>query len=178
MNPIDPVVHHLLQLGGGLLFGFAAVHKLRDPAAFRSALAGYRLLPDGLVAPVARGLPWLELGLAAALLLPASTPLAAWSAAALLALYAGAVGVNLARDRREIDCGCGGAGGSRPLGASLLVRNGVLIAALLFLLEPVSERGLTALDMATLIFATGCLALLYAAIDVALANGARRREAF
>ena len=178
MSAIDPVVHHLLQLGGALLFGFAAAHKLRDPAAFRSALAGYRLLPDGLVAPVARGLPWLELGLAVALLLPTSTSLAAWLAAALLALYAGAVAANLARGRREIDCGCAGAGGSRPLGSSLLVRNALLIVALLLLSTPVVERSFSALDIATLVFATITLALLYAAIDVALANGARQREAF
>ncbi len=175
---VDPLVHHLLQLAGALLFASAALHKLRDPAAFRSALAGYRLLPDALVPATARGLPAAELGVAAALLVPALTPVGAAAGAAMLALYAAAVAINLLRGRREIDCGCGGVGGSRPLGASLVARNVLLVLALSALFAPVVERPFSPLDVWVLGLATGTFALLYAAVDVALANAARQREAF
>ena len=44
-----------------------------------------------------------------------ATPHAAAAAALLLALYAGAIGVNLARGRRDIDCGCGGPASRQPI---------------------------------------------------------------
>lgn len=42
--------------------------KLRDPAAFRSSVAAYKILPEGLVTPVARSLPPLEVAIAIMLL--------------------------------------------------------------------------------------------------------------
>jgi hypothetical protein len=169
---VDPLIHHLLRVGGALLFAAAAAHKLRGRASFQSALAGYRLLPASWARPAARTMPWLELGLASALLYSAS---AAWAGAALLATYAAAIAINLLRGRAGIDCGCGGPGGSRPLGLSLVVRNLVLAALLLLSTAPVVARGWTALDSFHLAVATLAAALLYTAIDVALANASRQR---
>ena len=172
---VDPLVHHLLRVGGALLFAAAAAHKLRGLPSFQSALAGYRLLPPAWAAPAARLIPVLELAVAVGLLLPGLTAPAAWAAAAVLAIYAGAVAINLLRGRREIDCGCGGPGGDRPLGVSLVVRNLVLIWGLLVTTAPVAPRAWTGLDTIHLLFAAVAALLLYSAIDVALANASRGR---
>ncbi|MCP3984833.1 MAG: methylamine utilization protein MauE [bacterium] len=177
MSPVDPIVHHLLRLGGALLFGSVAAHKFRSPADFQSALAGYRLLPAGIVPVAARGLLWLELAVAVALVVPASARIGAAAGASLLVLYTGAIALNLIRGRREIDCGCAVSGGPRPLGGSLVVRNVVLIAGLVMLLAPVVPRELTRMDVGMIPLATGMLAILYSAIDQSLANSARKREA-
>lgn len=44
----------------GLLFVLAGVTKVANPR-FRSIVNSYGLLPDGLVPPVARWLPWFEI---------------------------------------------------------------------------------------------------------------------
>jgi hypothetical protein len=178
VSGLDPFVHQLLSLGGLLLFASAALHKLRDPLSFRSAVAGYRLLPNALVGPVSRAIPWLELCTAGAFLIPAAAHRAEWLGVTLLVISAVAISANLARGRREIDCGCGLAGGARPLGVSLLLRNVVLIQGLLALLLPVAARPWSVIDTAVLLPATGTLILLYAAVDVALANSFRQREVF
>ncbi len=171
MIHVDPLVRQGLLLGGALLFGFAALHKLREPAAFREALGDYALLPRRAVAPLARLTPLVELALALAL--AGGLPWSGAAGAALLSLYSGAIAINLLRGRRGIDCGCGGAGGPRPLGVSLLVRNGAVAGALLLASAPATPRALGELDLVLLALGTTTLVLLYAAVDLALANSAR-----
>ncbi|MGH7291189.1 MAG: MauE/DoxX family redox-associated membrane protein, partial [Myxococcota bacterium] len=65
---LDPALGLALRGGLALLLGTAAWHKLRDLGAFRDALAGYRLLPDGLVGVAALVLVAAELASACALL--------------------------------------------------------------------------------------------------------------
>jgi hypothetical protein len=169
----DPAVQAILRAACALLFATAALHKLRDPRGFREALGGYRLLPSTWLAPTAIALPVTELGTALAL---ATTGLAGAGAAAgagLLVLYAGAIGINLLRGRSSIDCGCGGPGGRRPIGTALVWRNAGLVAALLLAARPSSPRLWTWLDSVTLVAGVTTLALLYAALDVLLANHGR-----
>ncbi len=169
----DPAVQAMLRAAGALLFCAAAWHKLRNPRAFREALGGYRLLPASWLRPAALVLPCAELGAVLALVTPALAAAGAAAGAALLLVYAGAIGVNLARGRRSIDCGCGGPGGRRPIGPGLLWRNAGLVAALLLAAQPPSPRPWTWLDGVTLVAGVTTLALLYAAFDVLLANRAR-----
>lgn len=49
---------------------------------------------------------------------------------ALLAVFALAMGINLARGRWEIDCGCFQSGRRQSLSAGLIMRNGLMSAAL------------------------------------------------
>lgn len=155
----------------------AGIQKLRDPRGFREAVAGYRLLPGGWVAPLAAALPGLEVLAGLALLLPGAASAGAAAAAALLALYAGAIAVNLARGRRDIDCGCGGPGGRQTLHGGLVARNAVLVGlAGLAALAP-GARPLHPLDAASVAGAALAGLLLYAGVDLALANRARLREA-
>jgi hypothetical protein len=164
----DPALALVVRLGGALLLGSAAWHKLRDRAGFRAALADHRLLPGRAVPAAAALVVAAEVALALGLL---ATPRAALGAAALLAGYAGAVGVNLLRGRRHIDCGCGGT--PQPLSAWLVGRNLVLAAAFAACAAPGDGRALGALDALSVAGSVAALALLWRAMDVALANGGR-----
>ena len=174
MTPaLDPALQVVLRCALALLWLVSAHHKLRDPARFRVALAGYRLIPAPAVPVFAAGIAALELGLGLALLLPAVGPAPALATAALLALYALAITANLVRGRRAIDCGCGAH--PQPLGEGLVVRNAVLALIALAAALPMTGRALTGIDAASIGGGAAALAALYAAADAALANGVRSR---
>ncbi len=145
----DPVVDVVLRAALALLFASAARHKLRDLAGFRGVLQAYRLLPERLVAVTAPVVVGIELGLAAALVLPATRSLAGLGAAALLTAYSFAIAINLARGRRAIDCGCGGPGARQPISEWLVLRNALLTGAALFTLAPAAARPLLWVDWLT-----------------------------
>lgn len=172
---LDPALQAALRGALALVLLLAARHKWADLAAFRAAVAGYALLPGPAVAPLAAGFAAAELALAAGLLLPATAPPAAVGAALLLTLYAGAIGANLLRGRRSIDCGCFGPGARRPLRPALLLRNAVLVLAALLAALPSAPRPLVWIDSLTVAGGAAVLALLHAAIEGALANGPRLR---
>lgn len=172
---LDPTLVWALRLALAALWLRAALHKWGDPEAFRVALAGYQLLPARAIAPTARVLPLAELGVAVGLVLPGVTIGAALAGGGLLALYSGAIGINLARGRRDVDCGCGGPGSVRPLGEGLLARNGLLALSSLVAAIPCAARDLGGLDLFTIAAAAATLAVLHAAADAALANAPRSR---
>ncbi|MGH8484087.1 MAG: MauE/DoxX family redox-associated membrane protein, partial [Pseudomonas sp.] len=87
---IDPILILASAIIVAVILASAATHKLRAPARFVKQLEDYQLLPQALLKLVARSLPLVEIGVAFALLVPASRPTAALLAAALLALYAAA----------------------------------------------------------------------------------------
>ena len=84
--------------------------KLPDPAAAERAVRAYQLLPESLVAPVAFGLPVLEIAVGLLLLLGVFVRAAAVVSALLLAVFVAAVASAWARGL-TIDCGCFGGGG-------------------------------------------------------------------
>ncbi|MBH8610209.1 MauE/DoxX family redox-associated membrane protein [Pseudomonas mohnii] len=166
----DPIFIIASALAIAVLLASAATHKVRAPARFARQLADYQLLPDSLVRPVARLVPLLELAIAFALLLPVSRGWAALSAASLLALYAAAIGINLWRGRRDIDCGCAGPDQAQPLRPVLLLRNSVLVVlALLASVAPIA-RDMTLFDGFVTVAAAAVALLIYAAADGLLAN--------
>lgn len=166
----DPIFIIASALAIAVLLASAATHKVRAPARFARQLADYQLLPDSLVRPVARLVPLLELAIAFALLVPVSRGWAALSAASLLALYAAAIGINLWRGRRDIDCGCAGPDQAQPLRPVLLLRNSVLVVlALLASVAPIA-RDMTVFDGFVTVAAAAVALLIYAAADGLLAN--------
>jgi hypothetical protein len=170
---LDPAIQLALRAAAALLFGSAAAHKLCNPAGFRDSLGAYGLLPEPLLMPSVVALIAAEAAIAIGCVLPASATPACLAGVLLLALYSTAIGINLVRGRRAIDCGCGGPGGARPLRADLLARNAGIAALLCIATLAPSPRALVWLDAATIGCAIAMLALLYAAIDVAAANSAR-----
>ncbi len=169
---IDPVIGTLLSGAFAVLFASAALHKLRDLGAFGAAFRAYRLLPEGVVLHGA--VPAVETALAAGLLLPATRAAAALGGVALLLLYACAIGINLARGRRELACGCGGANERRPIGAWMVARNLMLGAALAVAALPWRMRPLMATDLLTVAGGLGVLTLLYMSVDRLLGQVAPR----
>lgn len=119
-----------LRMAIALLLAEAAVGKLSDRAGFEGVVANYQVLPSILVLPVARLLPPVELLIAMGLLTGALAPWPAVAAAGLLMVFAGAMGVNLARGRAAIDCGCGRGGLRQPLSWARVIKN-VGLASLL-----------------------------------------------
>jgi hypothetical protein len=87
-----------------------------------------------------------ELAVATALVLPASRTSGALGAVALLAVYSIAIGVNLGRGRRTIDCGCGALGARQPISEWLVVRNAALAGAALLTLRTPGPRTLVWID--------------------------------
>jgi uncharacterized membrane protein YphA (DoxX/SURF4 family) len=194
---LDPVVLLGLRLALALLFLSAAAHKLRDLVGFRRVLSAYQVLPEGLVPGAAIALAGFESTVGAGLLLGV-VPVAADAfvaaadvlndtrasgvfrgsallGACLLLLYAAAIAFNLARGRRSIDCGCGGPGGERPIGAMLVARNVCLVVLLGLSVVPAAGRPVFWLDAVTVTAVVAASALLYAAGDVAAANAARQQ---
>jgi hypothetical protein len=153
---IDPFYWQLCRWFTAGIFALALTHKLGSLAAFESAVRG------------------VVIGLAGGIGLPGAAALAA----VLLAIYASAMAINLARGRRHIDCGCFGpaAEAGHTLSGGLLLRNAVLILVSASLLFPAAERALTWLDVAGIAAATAAGLALYAATDQLLANAPRLRE--
>jgi peroxiredoxin len=111
----------LLLAGVFLVAGGA---KLFDLAGTRRSVRELGL-PAALGWPVAIALPLVELGLAAGLVVEATSRGAAAAAAVLLAVFAAAIAVNVLRGRTA-DCGCFGPLHSSRAGFPAAARNGVL----------------------------------------------------
>lgn len=89
------------------LFLRSGLAKAAGLADFRSAVANYRLLPSVLVRPVAVTLPLAEIVAGFLLAIGVLPMVVAAILAALLVVFATAIGINLARGR-VFDCGCAG----------------------------------------------------------------------
>lgn len=165
---MDPAADVTVRAALALLFLVAAAHKLGDAGRFAATLVEYRLLPARSVPLVARLVPAAEVAVAVALGGRRAAGLLA--AAGMLLLYAGAIGINLARGRRHIDCGCAGPATRRPISGWLVARNLALAAAALAGLAPVAARQLVWVDALTVAGGTAVLAALWAALDRLLAD--------
>ncbi len=172
---LDPALELVLRGALALLFGSSALHKARDPAAFRAALEGYALLPARLGGVAVLALTSAEALLAATLLAPASLGARApalLAAVALLGLYAAAIAVNLARGRRDIDCGCAGPRSRQPLSGWLVARNALLAALALACARGVAPRPLVWIDAVTVAGGIVLLAAAWSAAHGLLAHAA------
>lgn len=165
---MDPVVAFVFRGLLALVLLVAAVHKVREPRRFAAVVDAYRVVPRRAARVAAALVPAIEI--TAALLLLAGTPAGATAAVALFGAYGIAIGVNLARGRRDLDCGCSGPGARQPIAPWMLARNAVLIACAAALLGPQRPRAWTMTDGVTATAATLALFALYAAVERLGAN--------
>jgi putative oxidoreductase len=121
------IVIWILAIGLAAVLGYAGAAKLHDPAAFSTDIENFQLLPAGPSALLAVYLPWLELLLAAGLLLPRWRASAALITTVLFAVFTLAVGLAWVRGL-DITCGCFGHGTPTALPWALL-RNLTLLTA-------------------------------------------------
>jgi uncharacterized membrane protein YphA (DoxX/SURF4 family) len=92
---------------------WAGLAKAADPLAAENAVRAYQLAPEMLVKPVAWGLPFIEIGLAALLAFGIATRTIAAISLALFGVFIAAIGLAWARGI-QIACGCFGGGGADP----------------------------------------------------------------
>jgi len=98
---------------GGLLL-VAGILKAHDgPSATAATIAGYRILPPVVVAPLGVALPYLEILLGGYLVAGLFTRIAAFFTAAQFLLFAGAVASLVVR-QIPANCGCFGSGVNTP----------------------------------------------------------------
>lgn len=172
----DTVVSHALGAALSVLLLVGAWSKLRDLGLFRANVENYQLLPEALVAPAALGLALWEAAAGLAVLLAPTSPLTLAAAGALLLLVTGAVAINVARGRTHIDCGCAGLSGhsgEQQLSWALVVRNALLLAALVIATSAHAERTLVWVDYLSVAGATLALLGLYVAAGQLLVNHPR-----
>ena len=91
-------------LGGTLLL--AGIPKLRDRDGLLTVVKGYRLLPAPAERAVAATLPYVEVLVGVLLILGIGGRWPAVAAALLFTAFTTGLTVNLARGRRDLDCGC------------------------------------------------------------------------
>jgi hypothetical protein len=112
-----------LVVGG--VFVVSSVAKLADPARWRSQSADM-----GVPWSAARVVPYGEAVLAAWLIVQWQRAAAASVAVLVLVAFTALVAVRLAQGRHPV-CACFGSLSARPIGASTLVRNGLIVAVAL-----------------------------------------------
>jgi hypothetical protein len=142
---VDPAIALAGRLLGALVFATAVGGKIRHRHELAGVVANYRLLPEGLAATAAWAIVAVECLVALSLVSGAWLAAGAELAIVLLVGFALAMAVNLARGRREIDCGCFQSGLRQRLSAALVVRN-LVLAALLTPLLAAATGHLTALQ--------------------------------
>jgi uncharacterized membrane protein YphA (DoxX/SURF4 family) len=94
-----------LRLHIGMVFTYAGMSKIGDPAAFSETLASYQILPHWSINFVAVFLPWLEIVCGLQLMIGLRTRLASCIAGFLLFLFTIVLVINVVRDA-PISCGC------------------------------------------------------------------------
>ncbi|KWT64679.1 Methylamine utilization protein MauE [Hyphomicrobium sulfonivorans] len=158
----DPLVTIFLRAFLALLFAGAAYSKLRHQEEFFGVVRNFRLMPEWIAAPFAAVLPWVELAVAVGLLVNPAVPYAAAAAGGLLLLFALAIGINVARGRKAIDCGCFRNGYRQHLSWMLVLRNVVLGGGALVLAGVADiTRAATLFDITTGVMAAGVAMTLY-----------------
>ncbi|MEX2495220.1 MAG: MauE/DoxX family redox-associated membrane protein [Woeseia sp.] len=177
MPELDPLYWHVVRYLVATVFAVACAHKLSSISAFEAVVKDYELLPPTMAPLAARLIILFEISVVTGLASGLWLPWAATLAMLLLALYGAGIGINLARGRRDIDCGCfGPAGGAKKgntLSGWLLLRNLSLIALTTLLFVSVADRSLTWLDLLTIAAATGAGFAAWSAADQLMANPSR-----
>jgi hypothetical protein len=169
---IDPVLGLASRFLATLVFGAAALHKVRAPREFATVLRNYRLLPDGLVEATTVLVICVETFAALGIWWADMRREAAACAMALLVVYSLAILANLSRGRREIDCGCSFGGSGQPLSPALLARNALLVIPCVVAGLPLSG-GIHWLGVVMASFGAVSFVLCYQAWGVMLTNRPR-----
>lgn len=98
------------RLGLAVVWAWAGWEKAVNPAQAAQAVRAFDVLPESLVEPIGYALPYLELGLAALLVVGLGTRIVAGISAVLLLVFIAGISQAWARGL-AIDCGCFGGGG-------------------------------------------------------------------
>ncbi|MBW2148966.1 MAG: DoxX family membrane protein [Deltaproteobacteria bacterium] len=134
----------LFRLFLGALFIYASIHKILEPGDFAVSIRNYQLLPSLLSNLAAICLPWVELVCGVFLVAGVFVRSSAAVVSALLAVFASALIISLARGL-DIECGCFQSG-----------RRGEGVTALYIL----RDMALLLISLSVMIFEDGFLVLI------------------
>lgn len=162
---VDPAVSLILFLSFAAMWLISGADKLRNLRRFEAALSAYDLLPSKqLLRPAAYSIALIELAMGV-------LAVARWtgtgpSSAILLLIYSAAVGVNLFRGRRGIDCGCSFSRTSPLRISEWLIARNLLLASLGFaMVLPVGPRAMAVGDALTVAAGVAIAGLFYQAAN-------------
>jgi len=130
---------------GGTLF-YAGALKVTHPYTSTAAVRAYRLLPNNVANAIGYALPWIEIGIALALILGLGVRICSIISVILFMAFVGGIGSAWARGL-TIDCGCFGGGGQVAAGATKywqeIVRDmGLIIISAYLIWRPKSKFAL------------------------------------
>lgn len=145
MKPIVWVDHAVLvlRLVLGAIFIVAGASKIGHAAFFAAQIAGFRILPSFLIAPMALVLPFLEVLLGGYLVIGLFTRTSAWIATALLAIFDLAIASAVIRGL-AVNCGCFGPSDPTVTSWAEVARDAVFV--LLAVVVALRAPGTLALD--------------------------------
>ncbi|WP_329494560.1 MauE/DoxX family redox-associated membrane protein [Kitasatospora herbaricolor] len=110
-GPAAEWIGTVVRLALAVVWGWAGLAKISDPAEAAQAVRAYEILPESLVKPVGYALPFLEVALAVLLVIGLGVRVVAVVSALLLLTFI--AGITSAWVRGiSIDCGCFGGGGT------------------------------------------------------------------
>jgi uncharacterized membrane protein YphA (DoxX/SURF4 family) len=119
-----------LRIGVGILLVVAGAAKLVSLREFQRVIRAYKILPATFALPASWTLPVLELTAGIALASGVLWPLPQFAASGMFLVFAAAVGLNLVRGNRNVQCGCFGSAG-KLLSWQIVMRNVGLVGVVL-----------------------------------------------
>jgi len=151
------------------LFAQAAIHKFRAPDDYRRLVAAYlgkssiSRFTIGLIAAV-------ELTVAALLLLPMSREVGLVGSTLMLLAYSGLMGLQLARGRLDLQCGCAGPASTTNITPSLVFRNFICVSLALIAMAPATVVTTGLFSAGLSIFIAVFLMLIYLGSEQMISN--------
>ena len=125
-------MHNALSIMLGWQFLVAAYHKLSERQGYQELIQAWQIVPAFIGRQLVVLLAAVELLLVAGFVFESLVLITTLVGAGLLLLYAAAISINIARGRRELNCGCSGLLRRYPMTWRLVARNLLLVCLTLF----------------------------------------------
>lgn len=143
----SPLLELFFRLVLGVIFIYASIHKIMEPAPFAKIIYGYYLFPDSSINLIAITLPYIEF-LCGVFLMAGIFPVSSsLIITAMLAAFMIAISINLIRGH-EFDCGCFSVknSGEHASPLELLIRDALYIALSLHIVFHKGKRKFALLE--------------------------------
>jgi uncharacterized membrane protein YphA (DoxX/SURF4 family) len=128
------ILHWLCRLILAGVFIYSGYVKVQETLQFAVAISGYKMVPENLIYPMAKYLPWVEIFLGLAILIGWKIRYFSAATAALLFFFIVVLAITISRGI-EASCGCFGL--DEKISPLTILRDSLfLIPALYLVLEP------------------------------------------
>ncbi len=124
------IVHWACRLGLAGIFFYTGYIKLEAPLQFAAVLYGYKLFPASFILPMSKYFPWVEIALAALVLVGWRMRYVAIAACGLIVAFIGVLAITYFRG---IDANCGCFNFDDRITVLTLVRDGLILLPALYL---------------------------------------------